>query len=295
MKKVSIFLAAVLVALSVFTACNNTDPNEKDTGTQNNTTTSENKDSDTSNDTSSESKPETSDSKAETTDEPETDPVQNIDPLEKAEYEIPKAATAPVIDGTCSEDEWKDALTRTLTNENTVEVAGGKIVCQGATFRYLWDENGLYVCAEINDATLSSKHVAGNGSYNSKDGAQIAIYIDKTCTAGAVGKLFFFSLCPEADDGKAYIGEHFIYGNGSTGKDVPDAAIASSKTETGYIIECRIDAAAFAKADPAIKLEAGTELALVNVILDHNGSTQALFVDTAWFNAPNTSVYYLAD
>ena len=97
MKKVSIFLAAVLVALSVFTACNNTDPNEKDTGTQNNTTTSENKDSDTSNDTSSESKAETSDSKAETTDEPETDPVQNIDPLEKAEYEIPKATTAPVI------------------------------------------------------------------------------------------------------------------------------------------------------------------------------------------------------
>ena len=133
--------------------------------------------------------------------------------------------------------------------------------------------------------------MAGNGSYNNYDAVQLAIYTDTNCTVLEAGKLFFFSLTPEASDGKPYIGEHFIYSDGNSGKDVPDAIIASSKTENGYIIECRIDAAAFAKGN--IEIKKGTKLLIANVILDNDNKKQGLFVDTAWSDAPNTNSYNL--
>ena len=166
------------------------------------------------------------------------------------------------------------------------------LVCQGGTFRYLWDEKGLYVSMEINDSVLcATKHTAGNGSYNNLDGTQIAVYIDPNCVGAVANQLFFFSFCPSASDGKAYIGEHFVYGDVDHGKDVPDAAIASTMTETGYIIECRIDSAAFAKGN--IEIKKGTTLILANIILDNDNNKQGLFVDTAWFNAPLTNNYTL--
>lgn len=131
-----------------------------------------------------------------------------------------------------------------------------------------------------------------SGQRNNLNGTQIAVYVDSDYAGnGEAGKLFFFSFCPEASDGKAYIGGHFVYSDGKSGKDVPEAAIASSKTETGYIIECRIDSAAFAKGN--IEINKGTTLILTNIILDNDNNKQGLFVDTAWFNAPNTNTYDL--
>lgn len=218
---------------------------------------------------------------------------QNKKTPAKVEYSIPKAATAPVIDGVGGE-EWKDALKIDLTLDNTVDEVSSNLECQGGSFYYLWDENALYMLAEINDATPSErKSTAGNGSYNELDGVQICLYVDKQVKSPTANKLFFFSFCPEADDGKPYAGEHFIYSNGSKGKDVPEIELKSTKTDVGYVVEVKIPASVFAKANPEIKLEAGTSFPMCNVILDTDNYKSAIFADTAWFNAPNSNNYTL--
>ncbi len=297
MKKLSLVLAALLV-LTMFAACKKTGDDPKTSGDSSSTPVSSSvKDSTEPANTSA---PVQSTENKEETKAPETSatevpaPVQNTVTPDQAEYEIPKASKAPVIDGKYDTDEWKGALEVKLDNTNTVDVMTSGLVCQGGTFRYLWDEKGLYVSMEINDSVFcDQKFTAGSGSYNGQDGAQIAVYVDPNCVGGVANQLFFFSFCPEASDGKAYIGEHFIYGDTDSGKDVPDAAIASTKTETGYIIECRIDAAAFAKGN--IEIKKGTTLILANIILDNDNEKQGLFVDTAWFNAPLTNNYTLVD
>lgn len=296
MKKLSIALAALLV-LSMLAACKKTenDPVGSDESTSapassSSVDTTEPKDTEASTQTTEENK----DTQPPDTTEEKPAPVQNTEVPAQTDYDIPKASKAPTIDGKFDADEWKGALEITIDNTNTTEKTGSGAVCQGGTFRYLWDDSGLYVSMEINDSVISdAKHIAGNGSYNSLDGTQMAIYVDPNCTGGDVGKLFFFSLCPEASDGNPYIGEHFIYGNGSAGSDVPDAAIASTITANGYIIECRIDSAAFAKGN--IEIKKGTTLILANIILDNDNVNQGLFVDTAWFDAANTNNYTLVD
>ena len=295
MKKLSLALAALLV-LTMFASCKKTGDDPKTSGSSSSEPTSSSvKDSTEPDNTSAptqttEPKDETQPPESSKNDDPA--PVQNTKTPEQTEYEIPKAAKAPVIDGKFDADEWKGALEVKLDNTNTVDIMTSGLVCQGGTFRYLWDEKGLYVSVEVNDSVICTrKNVAGSGDYNNLDGAQIAVYIDPNCAGAVANQLFFFSFCPEADDGKAYIGEHFVYGDTEHGKDVPDAAIASTKTETGYIIECRIDAAAFAKGN--IEMKKGTTLILANIILDNDNNKQGLFVDTAWFNAPNTNKYTL--
>ena len=295
MKKLSLALAALLV-LTMFASCKKTGDDPKTSGSSSSEPTSSSvKDSTEPDNTSAptqttEPKDETQPPESSKNDDPAL--VQNTKTPEQTEYEIPKAAKAPVIDGKFDADEWKGALEVKLDNTNTVDIMTSGLVCQGGTFRYLWDEKGLYVSVEVNDSVICTrKNVAGSGDYNNLDGAQIAVYIDPNCAGAVANQLFFFSFCPEADDGKAYIGEHFVYGDTEHGKDVPDAAIASTKTETGYIIECRIDAAAFAKGN--IEMKKGTTLILANIILDNDNNKQGLFVDTAWFNAPNTNNYTL--
>ena len=294
MKKLSLALAALLV-LTMFAACKKTGDDPKTSGDQSSAPAFSSAEVNTEPKTTT-TEPAATEPKdtnpADTSSDVPSGPVQNKETPAQTDYDIPKASKAPTIDGKFDADEWKGALEIKLDNTNTTEKTGSSAVCQGGIFRYLWDEKGLYVSMEINDSVLCDrKNEAGKGDYNNLDGAQIACYIDPNCIGGEVGKLFFFSLCPEASDGKAYIGEHFIYGNGEHGKDVTDAAIASSKTETGYIIECRIDAAAFAKGN--IEIKKGTTLILANIILDNDNTTQGLFVDTAWFDAANTNNYTL--
>lgn len=293
MKKLSLILAALLT-LSLFAACKKTNEDPKTSGDQSSTPTVS---SSVKNDTEPKGTTEPAKTEPKDTDPPATSDTtpsnpQNTQVPAKTNHEIPKASKAPTIDGKFDADEWKGALEIKLDNTNTVEMFGSGSACQGGIFRYFWDESGLYVSMEITDAVASTtKCEAGSGNYNNYDGTQLTIYVDPTCSDAVAGQLYFFSLCPEASDGKAYIGEHFMYSDGNSGKDVPEAAIASSKTETGYIIECRIDSAAFAKGN--IEIKKGTTLTIGNVILDNNNEKQSLFIDTAWFNAENSNTYDL--
>ncbi len=298
MKKFLITIALILIFCTLCACGDDTVPPADDVESTTPAETTEAKPSETdppeTADPAQTDPPETADPAQ--TDVPETEdiPEQNTATPAASIYEIPKAKSAPTIDGKLDVGEWKDALSKRLSNKNTIEIAGSRAYCQGGIFRFLWDETGLYVSMEVTDKTAQAAYLsAGNGSYNSQNGTQIAIYVDPECISGEVGKLYFFSFTPMADDGKPYVGEHFIYGDGNTGKDVAEATVAASVTEEGFVIECKLDAAVFAKASPAIKLESGTNFKMANVILDIDGEIQALFVDSAWFNAPKTNTYYL--
>lgn len=218
---------------------------------------------------------------------------QNRKVPEVQNYSVPAADTAPVIDGN-KDAVWEKALSVKLDYTNTVNMTG-EGECQGGTFSYLWDDEALYLFAEITDKTPAEiLNKAKNGSYNSKDGVQMCLYVNQNCTAATAGQLFFFSFCPKASDGNAYAGEHFIYSNGSTGKDVPEITVASAETADGYTVEARIPQSVFEKASPAIRLSEGTVFAMGNVIMDTDDYTQELFCDTAWFNAPKSNKYTLS-
>ena len=214
---------------------------------------------------------------------------------ENEKFDIPKANQAPVIDGKIDGDEWDNALVRTLNADNITDVTNTDIAFQGATFRWMWDDAGMYVFAEITDATAATTvHAANAGSYNSGDGIQICVYASPDGEGSTVGTLFFYSLVI-ADDGNAYIGEHFVYGDGGNGADIPasEAAVAAVAGGSSYTVEAFIAKEAWAKSDPAIVIAEGASLPLANIVMDQNDTAQALFTDTAWFSGINSNKYTL--
>ena len=216
---------------------------------------------------------------------------------ENEKFDIPKANQAPVIDGKIDGDEWDNALVRTLTADNITDVTNTDITFQGATFRWMWDDAGMYLFAEITDTTKATTvHAPNAGSYNSGDGIQVCVYASPDGEGSNVGTLFFYSLVI-ADDGNAYIGEHFVYGDGGNGQDVPagEAAVAAVAGGSSYTIEAFIAKEAWAKSDPAIVIAEGASLPLANIIMDQNDSAQALFTDTAWFSGVNSNKYTLTN
>ena len=216
---------------------------------------------------------------------------------ENEKFDISKANQAPVIDGKIDGDEWDNALVRTLKADNVTDVTNTDIAFQGATFRWMWDDAGMYLFAEITDATKATTvHAPNAGSYNSGDGIQVCVYAGADLEGSAVGTLFFYSLVI-ADDGNAYIGEHFVYGDGGSGGDVPanEAAIAAVAGGSSYAIEAFIAKEAWAKSSPAIAIAEGASLPLANIIMDQNDSAQALFTDTAWFSGINSNKYTLTN
>lgn len=217
---------------------------------------------------------------------------------ENENFEIPKTVKPPVIDGKIDGDEWDNALVRVLTVDNITDVTNTDLVFQGATFRWMWDDAGLYLFAEINDSTESSvTHEPNVGSYNSGDGIQVCVYASDEFEGSNVTNLFFYSLIPQATDGNPYIGEHFVYGDGGSGLDVPasEAKIASTVSGSSYTIEAFIAKESWAKSDPAIVIAEGAVLPLANIIMDQDGATQALFTDTAWFSGINSNKYKLTN
>jgi len=216
---------------------------------------------------------------------------------ENEKFDIPKANQAPVIDGKIDGDEWDNALVRTLTADNVTDVTNTDIAFQGATFRWMWDDAGMYLFAEITDATAATTvHSPNAGSYNSGDGIQVCVYAGSDLEGSNVGTLFFYSLVI-ANDGNAYIGEHFVYGDGGSGGDVPanEATVACVASGSSYVIEAFIAKAAWAKSDPAIVIAEGASLPLANIIMDQNDAAQALFTDTAWFSGINSNKYTLTN
>lgn len=218
------------------------------------------------------------------------------DATTKVNFEMPYCIAAPVFDGVIADGEWEGALVRVLTADNVSDPTNSGLVCQGGTFYWMWDETGLYFAADVVDKSPMADYITtGNGSYNAKDGIQVNIFPDDTVAGSTAGTLLFFSFVPTTTDGTPALGEHFCYGTGSAGADVPagEGAIAATYSKTGYVIEGWISAASLAKMTPALKIADGVSVPLANIIMDIDGSTQALFTDTAWFSGIDSNKYVL--
>ena len=215
------------------------------------------------------------------------------DATNNEQREIPKAATAPTIDGKMTDDEWANALACKVNKDTTTAVAGTLDTCPDATYYWMWDDTGLYFFGSVKDTTPNGVvHNQGDGSYNSGDGIQFCIYPDITASGSEVGTLYFWSLVVCAD-GSVGVGEHFTFGTGSAGADVPAAKAVAVKNGDSYDIEAYLPASCWESSTPPIDICEGTTFALANVVMEHDGTNQSLMTDTAWFDGANSNKYTL--
>ena len=216
------------------------------------------------------------------------------------QYEIPKA-DAPTIDGTIDDGEWENALTVEMTKDDAslflaTGAENGLGAFESATFKFVWNEDGVYFSADVADSTAPMTPPASDtGSYNSGDGIQFNIYTSPEGKDQTPGTLFF-SYNPKTDSGKACVGEHFTYGDGTVGGNVDSAKIAAGFDGNAYVIEGLIPAEAFAKVSPALTVESGAQFYMNSVVMEMDeAGKQVLIVDNEWFDATKANVYTLTD
>ncbi len=209
---------------------------------------------------------------------------------------IPRAATAPTIDGVITDDEWNNALAIELNDDNTENQYWSSNTCPNSTFYFMWSEEGLYFFGDVADETDSAiKWHEGAGHYNSGDGIQLCIYPNIEDIGNDFGKLYCWTLVV-ANTGKAEVGEHFVYGAGDEiGLDVEEVVAACTKTETAYTFEAFFPATLFTKSETPLNFKTGTTFALTNFIMEMNRWDQSLFIDSAFFHAPASNKYTLTD
>ncbi len=213
---------------------------------------------------------------------------------EDGQFDIPMANTAPTIDGVITGDEWDNALTVAMNKDTMNAISGTTDTAPDATFYWMWNYDGLYFFADVKDNTApDTKHPANNGSYNSGDGVQFCIYPDVTASGSNVGDLYFWSLVV-TNEGKAEIGEHFVFGTGSAGGDVEDAVIACTTNGSSYTLEAFMPCVCWESSNKPITVVEGTTFAMTNVIMEQDGGTQSLLIDSGWFDANITNKYTLS-
>ncbi len=209
---------------------------------------------------------------------------------------IPKAAASPTIDGVMSAHEWSNALTVSLSHDTMDEIVGSSVPtsCPDATFRWMWDEKGLYLFADIDDSTVPDTVFSPNtGHYNAGDGIQAIMFPDLGTVGSVEGELFIWSMTV-ASNGSAEVGEHAVFGSsGMIGNDVEDVRIACSTKGTAYCLEAFFPADILVASGTPLIVEEGTTFAMNHVVMEMDGSAQSLYADSAWFNAPNCNKYTL--
>ncbi len=210
------------------------------------------------------------------------------EPTYKENRQIPRAATAPVIDGVITDDEWDNALTININSDNTEEIFGDGYgtSCPESVFRFMWSPDGLYFFGEVADTTDPAvKHAENHGHYNSGDGLQLCIYPNVNDTDAIHGKLYFWTMVV-AGSGKAEVGEHYVYGSGAEiGVDVDAVEAAAVKDGTAYTYEAFFPAFLFTATDTPLMFKDGITFAMTNCVLEAEGFTQYLYSDSAWFDA----------
>lgn len=212
-------------------------------------------------------------------------------------YKVPKAAALPTIDGVVDATEWNNALVVEMKAGDASIAAPAGDIAQflGTTFRFMWSPEGIWFAAEVKDTTEATAiPTADSGSYNSGDGVQFNMFPNNSVASGN-GTILFLSYHPKTSDGKPYVGEHFCYGDGASGKNVPEGKIASKFVSGGYVVEGLIPKEALAKTDPAFAFgKEGDVLYWNNVIMEEGGSfAQGLFCDGEWFAAGGANMYTL--
>ena len=217
---------------------------------------------------------------------------------EQKHSNLPKATEAPVLDGRIGDGEWDEALTVNMNKEDDslFVAAGTKDTFNGAQVKFLWNEKGIYFMADVKDNTAPmTPPQSDTGNYNSGDGVQFNIYTKADSVGQDAGTLLFFSYNPKTAEGKACVGEHFVYGNGVQGGAVEGAVIEADVKDDGYVIEGLIPAQAFAKVYPPLALNAGIKIYMNTVIMEMDDKgNQSLIADNEWFDASKATEYILS-
>jgi LPXTG-motif cell wall-anchored protein len=190
-------------------------------------------------------------------------------------------------------DEWSNALTRVMTVDNvTEEGTTNKTAFKGATFYWMWNDQGLYFFADVKDDTAPSSTPTSVATLNSGDGIQFCFYPTATVTGASTGSLFFFSLNSRGGFG---LSDHFVFSDGTKGAAVTDSNTAVVLDGTNYKMEGFIPATALSKSTPAITVSEGATLRFTNLVMADNGTVMSIYADCdAWFNASTCNVYTLS-
>ena len=205
--------------------------------------------------------------------------------VDNQEFSIPKANTAPVIDGVITGDEWDNALVRSLTTATVNSPFNTGMACPDANFYWMWDDAGLYLFVDCKDATANGAvRAQGAGAYNAGDGIQLNVY-----PVAGESTNYFWSMVI-ADDGKPACGEHFVFGGGS-GADVHAVEIEMIANGTAYTMEAFYPAEVW--EETGMSIEEGLAFVMANIVMEHDGSTQELFTDTTWGDSTKFNTYTL--
>jgi len=195
-------------------------------------------------------------------------------------YEIPKTAEPPVIDGNFSPEKWAGALVVDWTGDAALFecVQDEDKRDTSATFYFVWDENGIYFAADVIDPTKSDVLPDPDEGYNKGDGPQFFIYAGEgvwpTDVAG-------FTFHPQRTDGTPGVWEHF-----AIAEEDKAAKVASSfKADgSGYIVEGMMPASTLLQTPTPLKLEAGAKFPMINALMDETGDAQYNISDGTWLD-----------
>lgn len=216
-----------------------------------------------------------------------------------ADLSIPKALTAPTIDGKINADEWKDALSVDMNQTLLNWVASVNPSTGASKFYFMWDANNLYYAADVKDTTVSSLVPAFGAALNVGDGTQLSIYGKDATTSPAPmdgSELLFFSVHPKTDSGAPDVYEHF-----NTINQIPEAKIASVFSGAAYTLECAIPFSTLAKVYGngfinEIKGIVGQQWKMDLIIMDaDDAGGQSLGTNASWFDPTTSNTYTLAD
>jgi len=195
-------------------------------------------------------------------------------------YEIPKTAAAPAIDGNFTPAKWAGALVIDWTGNPDLFMCNQddtKKDCS-ATFYFVWDEKGIYFAADVKDSTRSEVRPEVDEGYNKGDGPQFFIYAGEGAWPSDVAG---FTFHPERANGTPGVWEHFAIGAEDTAAKIASKFKADG---SGYIVEGMMPASTLLKTPTPFKLEAGTKFPMVNALMDETGEAQYNIFDGAWLD-----------
>jgi hypothetical protein len=155
------------------------------------------------------------------------------------------------------------------------------------------NEDCIYFSGDVKFTDDEISAPERNGSYNNAGALQFNMYPATTAGVGnALGEFMFFSYHPRLADGQPAVGEHFTYGDGGSGQDVPEAKIAVVFNNGGYTMEGLIPKEALAKTTPAFDFRSGGNIYMC--IITITGNVQCI-MDCQWFDGETVNVYTLSD
>jgi len=222
-----------------------------------------------------------------------------VSAVQTVSYNMPKAYEAPKIDGIIDPEEWANALVIEFKprDPNIWLCIGDINDFEGATFYLMWADEGIYFAASVTDTSAPANvPVYGNGSYNGGDAIQFNIFAARDISGAGLGDTLFFSCHPKTDTGQAAVGEHFVYGDGGSGKDVPGAIVDSVMNGNSYTIEGLLPRTAFGDLNNfPIIIQSGTKFYMNCIVMYQDDATQGLVGDNEYFDGAVANEYVLVD